>query len=150
MNQQKTSTSNSDALFELYKLYVEMANSVSQRRESSNKFFLTLVTTPVALLVLVSKENHSLLSNPSIMMACSIMGLVISITWILNLVMYRKLNSAKFKVILDIETHLPHAGFTEEKEHLKVDNYRGLTKTEMVLPFLTAACYFSLFLYVGL
>ncbi len=148
MIQQEPSTGNSSVLVELYKLYVEMANAVSQRRENANKFFLTLVTTPVALLVLASRENHDLVSNPFAMVAFSIIGLVVAITWILNLAMYRKLNSAKFKVILDIESHLPQAGFTKEKEHLNADHYRGLAKMEMILPFFAVVCYVGLILYV--
>ena len=40
-------------LLEQYKLYVEMADRISQRREQSNRFYAGLVSAIVALLVLV-------------------------------------------------------------------------------------------------
>ena len=36
----------SDHLLEQYKLYVEMTDRVSQRRERSNQFFITLLQAP--------------------------------------------------------------------------------------------------------
>ena len=41
----------SDHLPEQYKLYVEMTDRVSQRRERSNQFFITLLSGPAILAV---------------------------------------------------------------------------------------------------
>ena len=35
-----TDNSNDEILFEQYKLYVEMANDVSERRDKTNKFYV--------------------------------------------------------------------------------------------------------------
>ena len=40
---------------EQYKLYVEMADRVSQRRDQSNRFYVTLVSALVALLVVLAR-----------------------------------------------------------------------------------------------
>lgn len=47
-----TPEKHSDHLLEQYKLYVEMTDRVSQRREQSNRFYVTLVAAIVALLIL--------------------------------------------------------------------------------------------------
>ena len=56
MNQQEQNAEHTESLLALHKLYVEMANAVSQRRDNTNRFLLTLATTPVALLVLASRN----------------------------------------------------------------------------------------------
>ena len=42
-------------LLEQYKLYVEMADRVSQRRDQSNRFYVTSVSALVALLVVMAR-----------------------------------------------------------------------------------------------
>ena len=42
-----------DHLLEQYKLYVEMADRVSQRRDQSNRFYVTIISALVALLVVL-------------------------------------------------------------------------------------------------
>ena len=147
VNQQEQNAEYTEALLALHKLYVEMANAVSQRRDSTNRFLLTLATTPVALLVLASRGNQDIFSNPLAMVASGLVGLAVSCAWVLNLTMYRKLNRAKFIVIEEIEADLPHAGFTKEWQLLKADRYQGLTKTETMLPALAGLFYAGLILY---
>lgn len=141
MTQQEQNSDDTESLLALHKLYVEMANAVSQRRDNANKFFLTLATAPFALLVLASRGYQDVFSNPLVMAASGAIGIAVSIAWVLNLWTYQKLNKAKYGVILEIEPKLPHAGFTREWELLKADHYQGLTKTEMGLPTLAAIVY---------
>ena len=143
MSQQEQSSGDAEALLALHKLYVEMANAVSQRRDNANKFFLTLATAPFALLVLASRGYQDVFSNPLLMVASGAIGMAVSIAWLLNLWTYQKLNKAKYGVILEIEAELPHAGFTREWDLLEADHYQGLTKTEMVLPTLALLVYAS-------
>ena len=50
-----------------------------------------------------------------------LVGVSANIVWFLLLRSYRDLNAAKFKVINDMEVHLPVALFTREWEYLKQD-----------------------------
>src|SRR5215211_423888 len=44
-------------LLEQYKLYVQMADKISERRQSANSFFLTINTALIAFLGLVASPN---------------------------------------------------------------------------------------------
>lgn len=50
-------------LFEQYKLYVEMADKISARRQTANTFFLTINTAAVALLGAVLPSTDRLLNT---------------------------------------------------------------------------------------
>ena len=147
MKQQEQSSEDTEALLALHKLYAEMANAVSQRRDNANKFFLTLATAPFALLVLASRGYHDVFSNQLVMAASGAIGIAVSIAWVLNLLTYKKLNEAKYRVITEIESELPHAGFTREWKLLEASNYPGLTKIEMILPIVVAVVYCALIGY---
>ncbi len=51
-------------LIEQYKLYVQMADKISERRQSTNSFFLTVNTALIAFLGIVAEPNVG--SNPSV------------------------------------------------------------------------------------
>ena len=42
-------------LLEQYKLYVEMADRVSQRRDQSNRFYVTIVSALAAIVVVIAR-----------------------------------------------------------------------------------------------
>jgi hypothetical protein len=51
---------NKKLLFEQYKLYVEMANDVSERRDRTNKFYVTLMSlllTVFTIMTSITKEK---------------------------------------------------------------------------------------------
>ena len=81
VNQHEQNAEHTESLLALHKLYVEMANAVSQRRDSTNRFLLTLATTPVALLVLASRGNQDIFSNPLAMVSSGLVGLAVSCAW---------------------------------------------------------------------
>jgi hypothetical protein len=134
---------------DLYKLAVEMADRISARRGLANTFFLTVNTGLAALL-----------GGSSLRWYVPAAGIVFSITWWWLLQSYRRLSSAKFKVINAIEPDLPVQLFSEEWRHLEatktparlwpprkfwawINSYHELGTVERIVP-LAFAC-----LYVG-
>lgn len=106
-------------LLEQYKLYVEMTDNVSERRDRSNAFYLTLLS---ALLVIISAivgiwEADSPLANIMIG-TIGIVGLLLCVVWFFNLRSYRQLTTGKFAVIHRMEQELPFACYDEEWEVL--------------------------------
>src|SRR5262249_5620092 len=93
---------------ELYKLAVEMADRVSARRATANTFFLTVNTGLAALL-----------GGKELRWYVAVAGIFFALTWFLLLRSYRRLNAAKFQVILEMEKSLPVRPFTDEWEILK-------------------------------
>lgn len=119
MNKQEYGEHYHEHLLEQYKLYVEMTDNVSERRDRSNAFYLTLLS---ALLVIISAivgiwEADSPLANIMIG-TIGIVGLLLCVVWFFNLRSYRQLTTGKFAVIHRMEQELPFACYDEEWEVL--------------------------------
>lgn len=95
----------SDRLLEQYKLYVEMADRVSQRRGLANTFFLTLNTGIFALIG--SAAGKLSLGSASFLLAPLLAVEAQCLAWFFILRSYRQLNSAKYRVIGALEARLP-------------------------------------------
>ena len=121
-------------VLEQWKTCVEMANNNTEKRTNTNNIFITI---NAALLAVVSFS----LDYKSIIL--SLVGVAVCIVWLNSIESYKKLSSAKYHIINEIELQLPLKPFTYEWEVLKKEKkYLGLTKIEKVLPWL------FIFLYV--
>ena len=103
------------ALLEQYKLCLQSADNASGRRESSNRYLITL---NVALLALYGLQSAGSV-NLYLLIPVSLAGLVVSALSLQIVKSYKKLNEAKFDVILKLEHYLPSAAFGYEWELLK-------------------------------
>jgi len=77
-------------------------------------------------------------------------GVLVCITWLVLIRSYRNLNTAKFKVIHELEEHLPAALFDREWNHAQRGEgkaYKPLTHIEPYIPLVFAALYFTLAVY---
>ena len=99
---------------EIYKLLVEMADRVSQRRQAANSFYLSVNT----LLVGGSAFLGTIREKPWNTLMISTAGLAIAVLWLWNIASYKTLNAAKFAVIQDVEKELPLQPFTNEWDKL--------------------------------
>jgi hypothetical protein len=145
-------------VFDLYKVAVEQVDRISARRASANSYFLTIHTGLAALTGLLAAVAESADDDlPRVdglaLFATAVVGLLLSATWWLLLRSYRDLNSAKFKVITEIEgTYLPVKVFHREWEILRADEglpwwkgrYAELGFIERVVPMLFLAVYVAL------
>ena len=115
-------------VLEQWKTCVEMANSNTEKRTSSNNIFITI---NAALLAVISFS----LDYKSIML--SIVGIAVCVTWLFSIESYKKLSSVKYHIVNEIEKQLPLTPFAYEWEKLNSEKkYLGLTKIEKVLPWL--------------
>ncbi|KOU38789.1 RipA family octameric membrane protein [Streptomyces sp. WM6378] len=135
------------AVFEQYKLCVEMADRVSARRNLANTFFLTLHSGLVAFLgAWLSQSQHGRLSV-LLLLAGLLVLLALCATWWFTLRSYRQLNEGKFLVIGALEERLPARVFQRaEWEALgKGQDWRAylpLTHVERWIPVIFAGTYF--------
>lgn len=97
-------------LLEQYKLYVEMADRISDRRQTANSFFLSINTAIVALVSYVGLCAGK--GNFYWVVSCA--GMVLCFQWFRLLRSYKDLNTAKFKVIHEMEANLPFAPYDVE------------------------------------
>jgi hypothetical protein len=106
-----------DHLLEQYKLFVEMADRVSQRRDQSNRFYVTFVSAIAGLLMVLARFGTSVNGIwPVVFLISGLLGMALSFIWFLNIKSYRTLNSAKFEIINDLERQLPYPGYAKEWE----------------------------------
>lgn len=106
----ENTTEDKELLLNQWQTCVDMANSVSQRRDNMNNIFITLNLAIMAA-VSITWDIKSLF--------ILIAGITICILWMLNIRNYKLLNTAKFNVINSIEEKLPSAPFKDEWQFLK-------------------------------
>ena len=99
-----------DNLMEQYKLACTAADNVSARRENSSRYLITLNTAIVALYGFQATGG----ANPYLLIPLAIAGVTISVLSLGIIESHRKINQAKFQVILEIEKHLPAGIYTWE------------------------------------
>lgn len=113
-------------IIDIYKLYVQMADEVSRRRQSANSFYLTVNAALIAAIAHVS----TLRSNDADFAIIAIAGIAVCWMWLRNIVSYKSLNSGKFYIVNEIENYLPLRPYQAEWEYLK----RGTDKSAHI-PF---------------
>lgn len=138
-------------LLEQYKLYVEMVDRISNRRAQTNRFYISLLSGLLALLSMVVGRDIFSDFQTIVFSVISVLGLTLCALWNINIRSYKQLNSGKFKVIHEMEQHLPFPCYNREWEILgegeKSKKYLQLTRVEQYVPFILAIPYILLFLY---
>ena len=151
MNKEEYGEHFKEHLLEQYKLYVEMADRISDRRERSNRFYISLLSALLALLSIIVGRNILNGLQTVVFMTIGILGLGLCSLWIINIRSYRQLNSGKFKVIHEMEQNLPFNCYDREWEILgegkEPKSYLQLTRVEQYIPIILAIPYLLLFLY---
>lgn len=134
-------------LFEQYKLYIEMTDRISQRRQTANTFLLTVNTALVALLGIAFPNTLGVLGTAWYAMV-GIAGIVLCYTWRRLIRSYSDLNKTKFTVVHEIEQTLPIRPYIAEwkavGEGKDSKRYLPFTHVEPRIPSLFAALYFTL------
>lgn len=122
-----------DVILAQWQTCVEMANSVSQRRDTMNNIFVTLNLAIIAT-VSITWDIKSLFILAA--------GIVVSIIWLLFIRNYKLLNTEKFNVINEIENKLPVKPFNDEWKKLRSNKkYKDGTKLEKTLPIMFIVLY---------
>ena len=138
-------------LLEQYKLYIESAERISDRRQKANEFFLGLNTALVALLGFVATKTEQ--GGVAVILTLSAFaGITVCYLWYRIIRSYKGLNGGKFDVIHAIEARLPLALYDTEWEALgrgkNKEIYWPFTHIELWVPRIFIAIYATLFLSV--
>lgn len=133
-----------DKTLEIYKVFVDSSLRLTERRQSMNRFNLTIVSgLAAAAWVIISTDNI----NPKLGFLIGILAIwiisLIGTSWKCTIRYYRELSSAKFKVIHKMENEFPAKPFTEEWSIVKSDNKNKqcLTNWEEFLPSILQALF---------
>lgn len=139
-------------ILEQYKMYVEMADRISSRRNLANVFFLTLNTTILGAIGFLFGKIE--LVEPRILVLFPLIGIIIlTIVWWWLIRSYRNLNSAKFKVVGHLEKCLPSspywsAEWKELGEGKDIKKYLPLTVLETYVPIVFGILYIMIGLFI--
>ncbi len=138
-------------LLEQYKLYVQMADNISNRRSIANGFFLTINTFLLSGLSLVSSIRPNSGFSPKLFpIFAAIAGIAFCLEWSGIVRSYRNLNRVKFEVVRELEPRLPAALYGTEWRILTSGSggrkYKELTEVEKWVPVI----FISLYIIYGL
>ena len=140
-------------LLEQYKLFVNSADGLTSRRLDTNKFYLAILLGLFSIAgFLNTKEMSGVFDKEIILAIISVLGVSLSIVWYMNIESYRLLNSAKFKVIHEIEEQLAYPCFDREWQFRKGATpskaYPRFTQIEKFVPIMMGII-FIVILVVG-
>jgi hypothetical protein len=143
-------------LLEQYKLYVEMADHISERRSTANNFFLSVNGFLLSIIGILPRLNIITVEFNLVWLAgISAAGILFCLAWIALIRSYKKLNEAKFTVIGLVEKKLPATLFDAEWRYLMVNRakkrrfgavirYFPLTLIEIWVPGICILIYLGL------
>lgn len=136
-------------LFEQYKLYVESAEKISERRVSANNYLLTVNAFLVTLYGLLAASRYGGYWTILVPVA----GVLVSFNWHRIITAYRDLNTVKFSVIHELERYMPAALHKYEWQRAEFGRgkaYRPLSHLERGVPLIFMALYVLLAVIGGL
>ena len=110
-------------IVEVWSQYASAAEEVTNKRQNINAVFITVQIALLGFIVADLKLLGIFLS---------LAGLLVSITWLFMINSYKKLNSVKFNVILELEKNMDIRPYTEEWNKLKLKKYVKLTTIEIM------------------
>lgn len=121
-------------LLDQYKLYVEMADRISQRRTTANSYFLSINSAILAFVGYITSTNSS-----EFLWLLGVAGGTLTVLWHSIIVSYRNLNAAKWGVVHEIEKRLPISPYDAEWEAVKRGSdaklYRPISHIEAGVPW---------------
>ncbi len=127
-----------EELLEIYKLHAELADRVSQRRESANRLYVSLLTAILVLLAAFLRYGTGAIPVHGILIAGGVVGALLSASWYVVIRSYRQLNAGKFDALHELEEKLAYPFFKREWELLEKGKNRSrywkLTVVETGLP----------------
>lgn len=131
------------SVVDIYKVLIDMADKVSQRRQNANNFYLSVNTAITGAAAYLSATGNSSAN----IFIISLAGFVVCLLWKRNIDSYKDLNHGKFFVITEIEKALPIAAFTAEWDFLQRGEnkklYRPFHVVEVLVPFIFAAIHLA-------
>ena len=125
-------------LLEQYKVFLETSESLIARRQTVNSFYVSANTALITItggLIAVFRETSE---RAILFVLISIVGIVLSVSWIRILSAYGILNGSKMKVISMIERELPASLYDTEwkvmSDRLNSKKYISFTESEKKAP----------------
>jgi len=133
-----------DSKLAMFELFLATAEKVSDRRAQANSWMLSVNSAIVALYGYIQSDKMAVGVPPKAVWLWAIPagGAIVCLAWAALLASYRKLNSAKYTVLAELEADLPASPFTRERQIYKKDGRRSFSQIEILIP----ACFVLLYI----
>jgi hypothetical protein len=132
-----------EQLYQLYAMYVDSAQQISDRRSKANAYFQSINAGGTGLLGLFAAAGMVQTSVVLLMVLAALT--LMCYAWIISLNSYRSLNSAKFNVINRLEAKLSASPFRTEwmllSEGADPRVHVALTPSETLIPKIFIGLY---------
>jgi hypothetical protein len=125
-----------DSKLAMFELFLATAEKVSDRRAQANSWMLSVNSAIVALYGYIQSDKMAVGVPPKAVWLWAIPagGAIVCLAWAALLASYRKLNSAKYTVLAELEADLPASPFTRERQIYKEDGRRSFSQIEILIP----------------
>ena len=125
-----------DSKLAMFELFLATAEKVSDRRAQANSWMLSVNSAIVALYGYIQSDKMAVGVPPKAVWLWAIPagGAIVCLAWAALLASYRKLNSAKYTVLAELEADLPASPFTRERQIYKKDGRRSFSQIEILIP----------------
>ncbi|MFB7312207.1 hypothetical protein [Streptomyces sp. NPDC056192] len=133
------------AVLEQYKVYVESADRASARRNVANTFFLTV--NGILLTMFGAVAASGVREAPTAGVVCVMAAALCQcLVWWVQAHSYRRLGSAKWAVVAELELRLPALAYSsaEWDTALPSRRYMPLTRIEQWVPLVFAALHLGM------
>jgi hypothetical protein len=139
-----------DAYLEQYRIYVEYADKVTERRQQANSFFLAVNTGIIGIIGFLYSKDSAIIA-PFLDVFLSLAGVMLSVFWYRLVYSYRQLNAGKFMIVQLMEEKLPVSPYKAEWHALGAgkdkDLYLPLTHVEVWIPIMFSIFFTICILY---
>lgn len=132
-------------LLEQYKMFLQTSEDLVSRRQNVNNFYISINSALIAAFGVIWALNILPLYKFFTGILLSVVGCILSVSWIKLLASYGDLNSSKMKIISHIEKQLPASLYDAEwaalSDKLNKRKYVSFTNSEKRVPALFIAVY---------
>jgi hypothetical protein len=136
--------------FEQYKLYIGGIEKISDRRDSANRYFITLNSSIFVLAGLVIQYTQN--NQKLFLIGLCLLGLAVSVIFWFSINAYKQLNTGKFAMVHIIEEKLPLQLYKDEWKILgegkNKKKYFPFSHIERLIPIVFFVCYLGVLVYL--
>lgn len=131
-------------LLDQYKMYIEMADRISQRRTTANNYFLSVNSAILGFIGYLTTKD-----SPEYLWTLATAGIALTMLWFAIIISYKNLSTAKWGVVHEIEKRLPISPYDAEWEAVQRGQskrlYWPVSHIESFVPWVFAVLHLFVF-----
>lgn len=129
---------NKEELLEQYKIFLQTSETLVERRQMVNNFYITVNAAIVTVFTVIFSINTNIFIQAFVSLIISVLAIILDYSWMQILDSYGILNSSKMKIISIIEKQLPASLYDNEwtimSDKLNSKRYISFTNSEKQVP----------------